>query len=168
MKCMNGNKYDIIILVHKLHNLMHPSLVILHADKSSEYADSIIYMDYIIPYRKGCQVVQGKLLALFHRSSYADTVETVEYLVVAVAAYLIFMVYESVMDIESGDEFRQYVSVLRKNGSESVKLRLLLTIDPYPVTLLKMFSDVLCKKFEILVEHRLRRYAEPYSFLILS
>ena len=78
--------------------------------------------------------------------------ETVEYFMVAVAAYLIFMVYESVVDIASGYEFRQKASVLRKYGLKPFELRLLFTVYPYPVSFFKTFPYILGKEFEILVE----------------
>ena len=47
---MYRNENDIIILVDQFHHLMHPFLVVFHADKAAEYSHSIIYMDNIIPY----------------------------------------------------------------------------------------------------------------------
>ena len=94
--------------------------------------------------------------------------ESVEYLMVAVAAYLIVVVNESVVDIESRNELRKYTSVLGENGLESFKLRLLLTVNPYSVSVLDPVSDIFCKKFEILVEYWLRGNVELDYILILT
>ena len=52
MKGMNRHKDNIIILIGKFHHLMHPALVILHSDKTSEHAHTIINVNYIVTYRK--------------------------------------------------------------------------------------------------------------------
>ena len=49
---MDGNEYDVIVLVCKLHDFMHPSLVVLHAHESSEYAHTVIDVDDVVPYCK--------------------------------------------------------------------------------------------------------------------
>ena len=94
--------------------------------------------------------------------------ETVEYLVVAVAADLVVVVYESVMDVASCDEFGKDVSVLGQDGPEPLELRLLFAVYSDPVSLFKALSDVLGKEFEVLVEYRLRGYIEFHCILILA
>ena len=61
---------------------MHPSLVVLHPYKTSEYTDTVIYMDHIVSYIESGKVIQGQLLAFFNRPPDTYPVETVEYLVV--------------------------------------------------------------------------------------
>ena len=168
MKSMYGNKYHIIIPVHKLHHLMHPPLVILHAYKTAEYTYSVVDMDYVIPYRERCKVIDSELLALLDSPSYAYTVEPVEYLMVAVAAYLVLMVDESVMYILFRYELRHYASVLRKDRLKPLELRLLFSIYAYPVAFLETLPYVFGKKLEILVEHRLRSDVELYGIFILT
>ena len=92
---------------------MHPSLIVLHTDETAENPYSVIDMDYIIPYCERRKVIDGKLLALLDRPSDAYAMETVEYLVVAVAADLVLMIDESVMDILPGYEFRKNRIILR-------------------------------------------------------
>ena len=134
MQGMNGHKHHIIILICQFDDFMHPALVILHAHQPPEDSHSIIYMDDIIPYRKGCKVVDRELFALLYSATYADPVESVEYLMVTIATYLVFMVDETVMNVAFHNKLRKYRIVLRKNGLESFQLRLLLSIDPDPVT----------------------------------
>ena len=168
MKRMYGNKYDVIVLICELHHLMHTSLVVLHPHKSAEYSHTIVDMDYIIPYRKRCKVIDGKLLALVDRPPYAHTMESVEYFMVTVAAYLVFMIYESVVYVAAGNEFRYHSPVLRKYGSQSFQLGLLLPVYPHPVSFLHALAYILGKELEILVEYRLGSYAEPDGILILT
>ena len=146
---------------------MHPSLVILHSDKTAEDTYSVIYMHYIITYRKRCKVIDGKLLAFIHSSSETYTMKTVEYLMVTVAADFVFMINESVMDVASRYEFRHHSPVLGKYGPQPLQLRLLLSIYPHPVSFIHTFADILREKFEILIENRLRSNAELDSILIL-
>ena len=39
---MHRNKDDVIVLVYELHHLVHTSLVVLHPDKTSEYAHTVV------------------------------------------------------------------------------------------------------------------------------
>ena len=94
--------------------------------------------------------------------------ETVEYLVVTVTAYFVFIVNESVMYILSCHELRHYTSVLRQNGLQSFQLRLLFAIDTYSEAFFQMLSYIFGKKLEILIEYRLRGDGKPYSIFILS
>ena len=91
---------------------MHPSLVILHPDKTAEDTYSVIDMYYIIPYRERSEVIDGQLLALLDRTSDGNPVEPVEDLMVTVTADLILMIYESVMDIALRNELRHYTGIL--------------------------------------------------------
>ena len=168
MKGMYGNKDHVVIPVHQLDYLMHPSLIILHSYKTAEYTHTIIDMDDVIPYRERCKVIYGQLLALLHASSYGDPVETVEDLMVTVAADLVFMVNESVMKVFLRNEFRHDAPVLGHYGLKPVQLGLLLSIYPYPVTFLQTLSYIFRQKLEVLVERRLRGDAELYGFLILT
>lgn len=72
------------------------------------------------------------------------------------------------MYILPSDKFRNITSVLGKDGLKPVKLRLLFSIYPHPVSVLQTFPYIFCKKFEILVEHRLWSDVEPDRILILT
>ena len=91
---------------------MHPSLVIPHTHQTSENTDSVVNMNYIITYRERCEVIYGKLLALLHSTPDCHPVEPVEDLMVTVAADLVLMIYESVMDIALRNELRHYTGIL--------------------------------------------------------
>ena len=52
MKRMHRHKNHIIVLIGKLHHFMHPSLIILHPDKTTKNTYTIVYMYYIITYRE--------------------------------------------------------------------------------------------------------------------
>ena len=147
---------------------MHPSLVIPHPDKTAEDTYSIVDMHYIIPYRKRRKVIDGKLFALLDGAPDSHPMEPVENLMVTVAADLVLMVYESIMDIALRNELGHDAGILGKDRLQPVQLRLFFAIDSHPVSFLKTFPDVLCKKFEVLVERRLWSYAELYGRLILS
>ncbi len=164
---MHGHEHDIIVLVCKLHDLMHPSLVILHAHKSPENADSIIYMHNIVTYGECCQVIYGKLLALFHRTPYAHPVETVENLMVTVAADLVVTVYESVVYIAAWNELRHDTGICGKYGTQPFKLGLLFPVYSDLIAFFKTLPYVFRKQFEILVEDGLRRNIEFYRFHVL-
>ena len=112
MKSMNRDKDDVIILIGQLYDLMHSALVIFHSHKTTEYTHTIIYMDNIITYSKRCKVIDGELLALFHCPSDTYTVEPVEDFVVAITADLVFIINETVMEITSGHELREYSTIL--------------------------------------------------------
>ena len=94
--------------------------------------------------------------------------ESVEYFMVAVAADLVIMVYESVVDIAVRDEFRHDARILHQNGLQPVQLRLLFTIDPDAVAFLQTLADVFGEKFEVLVEDRLGSYVETHRILSLT
>jgi hypothetical protein len=94
--------------------------------------------------------------------------ETVKNFVITVTAYLVLVVYESVMDILLLYEFGKDRVVLGQNGSQTLKLRRFLSINPYPVSILKVLSYVFGKKFEVLAANGLRNYAELDNLLVLS
>ena len=165
---MNRDKYHVIILISKLHYLMHPALVILHSHKTAEHTHTIVDMNDVITYSKRSQVIDSELLTLLYRPSDIYTMEPVEDLVVAIAADLVFIINETVMKIALSDEFRENTTILRKNGLKSLQLRLLFTIYPYSESSLYLSPDILGKKFEILIEHRLRGDAELDGLLVLT
>ena len=94
--------------------------------------------------------------------------ETVEYLVIAVAADLVLIVDEAVVDVAVGDELGHHSPVLGKDGSESLDLRLLLAVYPHSVTFLHTLPYIGGKEFEVLVEDRLRHDAELHRILVLA
>ena len=94
--------------------------------------------------------------------------ESVEYFMVAVAAYLGLMVNEAVMDIAARDEFRHDTAVLHKDRLKSLELRLLFSIYADSIAVFQVLSDILGQKFEILIEYRLRCNAELDAILILT
>ena len=96
---MHGHEYCIVVLVNQLHHFMKPSLVILHSHETSEHAYAMVYMDDVIPYIEGSEIVYRKLLAFLDASPYGDPVETVENFMIGIAAYPVIIVNESVMDI---------------------------------------------------------------------
>ena len=55
----------------------------------------MVYMDYVITYVKGAQVIEGKLLALFNCAADTDAVEPVKNFMVSLQAYLVLLIYES-------------------------------------------------------------------------
>ena len=55
----------------------------------------MVYMDYVITYVKGAQVIEGELLALFNRAADTDAVEPVKYFMVSVKTNLVLLIYES-------------------------------------------------------------------------
>ena len=87
---------------------------------------------------------------------------------VAVAAYLVVMVYESVMDVAMRNEFGHYAGILHQDGLQPVQLGLLFTIYSYTVAFLQALADVFGEKFEVLVEYRLGRYVEAHRILSLT
>ena len=94
--------------------------------------------------------------------------ESVEYFMVAVAADLVVMVYESVVDVAVRDEFGHNDGILGHDGFQPVQLGLLFTIYPDTITFLKALADVFRQKFEILVEDWLGSYVEADSILSLA
>ena len=110
---MYGNEYHIVILISKLHDLMHPAPIILHPDQTSEHTHTVVDVNNIITYCKRCKVVDCELFTLLHRPSDADTMESVEYLMIAIAADLIVIVYETIMKITARYEFWKNTSILR-------------------------------------------------------
>ena len=168
MKCMDGNKDHISVLICKFHYFMHPALVVLHTHETSEDTDAVVDMDYVVPYREGRKVVDGQLLALLDRPADADAVETVENLMVGVATDFVFMVYETVVYVLSGNKLGKYGVVLRKYGLESVEMRLLFSVYPDPVATFEGLPYIFGKKFEILVEYRLRGYIELDRIFVLT
>ena len=86
--------------------------------------------------------------------------ETVEDLVIAVAAYLVVMVDESVMYVLSRHEFRKDGIVLGENGLESLELGLLVSVYPDPIARFETLPYIFRKQLEILIERRLRGYVE--------
>ena len=87
---------------------------------------------------------------------------------VTVAAHLVLMVNETVVDVALWNEFRQYAAVLGQYGANSFQLRLLLTIYPYPVPFFHLPSYIFCKKLEVFIEGWLRAYVESHGLFILT
>ena len=126
---MYGDEYYIAVLISEFHNLLHPSHIVPHTDKTSENTHSVVYMHYIVPYVESVKVIQRELFALVHRTPKANPVETVEYFVVGIAANLIFGVNETVVDVAAAYELRYYASVLQEDGTETLKLGFLFAVD---------------------------------------
>ena len=68
IECMYGDEYYIAVLISKFHNLLHPSHIVPHTDKTTENAHSVVYMHNIIPYIESIKVIEGELFALVHRT----------------------------------------------------------------------------------------------------
>ena len=109
---MNGYEYDVIVLIGNFHNLVYSSPVIAHSHETSEYSYTVINMYHVIAHIERIQVIESQLLTLFHRPSYRDSVEAVEYLVVGIDADLVVVINETVVQGFSAYEFRQYASAL--------------------------------------------------------
>ena len=163
---MHGNEDHVPVLVHQLHHLMHPTLVIPHSHQSSEYADTMVYMDYVVAYIEGTQVIESKLLALLHAAAYGHPVEAVEYLVVGVAAYSRLVVNEAVMQVLARLEFRKQAIVLRKNRTQPVQLSFFFSVYDDLVTALYPASYVRLQQFEVLVENGLGTDFETYRIRV--
>ena len=73
-------------------------------------------MDYIVSYIEGTEIVESELLALVHGPSETYSVESVENLMVGIAAYFVFRIYETVVNIAFSYKFRDDSSVLNENG----------------------------------------------------
>ena len=164
---MDGYEHHVAVLIHQLHHLMHPPFVVLHPDKASEYTYTMVDMDHIITYVESGKVIQCKLLALFHRPADTHPVETVENLMVGIAAYFVFMVYEAGVDILPGNEFRNQAFILRKYGFEPFDLGFLFTENEHPVSVFNILPYIGRKYLEILVENRLRRNTELYNLIVV-
>ena len=68
--------------------------------------------------------------------------EAVENLVVGVTAYFVIIVYETVVDILSFDEFRQMALILQKYALKPIQLGFFLTKDQYAVTVVGLFPYI--------------------------
>ncbi len=88
--------------------------------------------------------------------------ETVEDFVVSVTAYFILPVDKSAVYAVRRNEFGNISLVLQKYAFESFELGTLFPEDADLVSVEHFSSDVFGKKFEILVEYRLRTYAEGH------
>ena len=152
MESMYGNEYGIIVLVRDLDDFMYTPLVVTHPHQTSEYAYSVIYMDHIVSYIEGIKVIYSQLLALLDGTSYAYSLETVEYLMIGIAAYLVLGIDESLMDGLSGNEFWNKTAVLRQNGLDTFELRSLVSVYENLISALDPASHIRGKKLEILVE----------------
>ena len=94
--------------------------------------------------------------------------ETVEYFVVGVAANLVLLVYESVVDILALYEVGYKASVLGKNRQDTVQLGFLFAVDVNLVAVFYLFAYIFGKNFEVLVEYRLGSYIEFNRINILA
>ena len=122
----------------------------------------MIDMHDVIAHVESTEVVECQLFALVHRTPEAHPVETVEYFMVGVAAYLVLRVDESVVEILAGNELRYDAAVLQEYGTKPSELGLLLTGNVYLVLGLHLRTDVGGQEFEVLVEYRLGRDGEYY------
>ena len=93
--------------------------------------------------------------------------ESVEDFMVGVTAYLVFIVYKAFMYAASAYELRLRTPFFIQDGTDSVSLGWFFTEYIDFVTVFYFGSDVRHKKFEILVENRLRCKREDYLLLIL-
>ena len=152
---MYRHEHYISVLICYFHYLPHAALFIVHAHQAAENAYAVVNVHNVIPEIEGVQVVDGELLALFHRTPDANPVETVEYLVVCVARDLRIFIHESLMDILPFHKLRQYSSLARNNGLYPVQLGGLLSIYIYFVSRFFLAADIIFKQVEVLVEARL-------------
>ena len=162
---MDGNEDHVAVLVGEFNHFLHAAHVVTHPHQASENAHSVVYMDYVIPYVESAQIVESKLLALVNCAPEAHSVESVEYLVIGVAANLVLGVDEAVVDVLPLNELGDEASVLDEDGAHPFQLRLLLAVNVHFVTVLHPGAYVRGQKLEILVENRLRGYGETYLFV---
>ena len=115
MKGMDGDKYYITILIRYLDNLLDASSIVLHPHKTTENSNAVIDMDHVVSHIEGTQIINSQLFTLLNTSSYAYPVESVEYFVVGVTTYLIFRIYETLVNVSLAYKFRNYAAVLEKD-----------------------------------------------------
>ena len=158
---MDRYENNVSAAVHEFYNLAHPAFVILHLHKAAEYAHTVVYMHYIISKVEGTEVVKGELLGFFYAAAEAHTVEAVEYFMIGIDTYFVFLVYVSGMDVLFLDELgKDGVFVLEHDGAEAFQLGLLFTYYIYFIAAFPFASDIGNEKFEVLVENGLRGYLE--------
>ena len=144
---------------------MHPSLVVSHPDKPTEHPHTMVDVHDVVPDVERSQIIKCQLLALLNRPPDTHSVETVENLMVRVAADFIVPVDESGMNVLPGDKTRHKPAVLDQNGLQTLDLRILLTEYENLVPILHVLPDVSGEKLEVLVEHRLGSYVERNGIL---
>ena len=110
MKGVDRDENHVIVLIHQLHHLIHPSFVVPHSHQTAEYTHSVVDMYNVVPYIESTQVIESQLFTLFNSTPEADPVEAVENLVVGVAADLVLIVNETPVNILSDDELREQAS----------------------------------------------------------
>ena len=162
MERVHGKEDGVIVLEHKFHHLVHTAPVVLHPDQSSENADSVIYMHYVVAYIEGTQFVDGKLFALFDAAAHPHPVEAVEYLVVRIYAATALVVYETVVQVLAFDHFRHRSLFGEYYASESFQLRAFFSVYIYLISLFEPVFYILYQQVEILVERRLRTDVKAY------
>ena len=166
---MDRNEDHVIVPVHQFHNLMDTAFIVRHLHETAENTHTMVDMDDVIADIEGAQVVERQLLGLFHRTTDTHPMEAVEYFVIGIAANPILIVDESRMDVLPLDELRQErMLVLQHDGTETLKLRFLLTVDVDLVIVLQASTDVGQKEFKVLVEDRLRRNIESNAVHTLA
>ena len=165
---MNRDEHHVSVLVHQFHNFMHPPLIIFHPYETAKNSHSMIDVNHVVADVESSKVVQGELLALFHCTADADPVETIEYLMIRIAADLVFMVDESGMDVLSCHEFRNQSLILDQDRPKPLYLGILFTEYVDLVPAFDVLADIDRKEFEILVESRLRRDVEFYNIIIVN
>ena len=169
MQGVHGDEHHVTAVVHQFHHLMHPAEVVLHLHQAAEDTHAVVDVHHIISQVEGAEVVQGKLLALFHGTADAHTVETVEDFMVGVPAYLVFMVDEAGMDVLLLYELRKDgILILQHDGTETLQLAFLLSIYIYLVSVFHLGADIRKEQFEALVENRLRGDVELHGRHIFS
>ena len=149
---VHRDENDVSILVGQFHYFFVAALVVLHPHQASEYTYAVVDVNHVVAYVYGVEVVDCQLLVLLDGTAHLHALETVEYLVVGIAADLVFVVYEAIVNILSRYEFRQQAAVLEKDGAQSFQLGLLFAVDKYFVSILKAGAYVRRQEFEVLVE----------------
>ena len=116
---------------------------------------------------RNIEIAELTCMNLFQHLPYAHPVETVENLMVTVAAAPVVTVYESVVYIAAWNELRHDTGICGKYGTQPFKLGLLFPIYPDLIAFFKTLPYVFRKQFEILVEDGLRRNIEFYRLHVL-
>ena len=162
---MHRHEYNVAVLVGDFYHFADPALVVMHAYQASENSYSVVDVDHVVSYVEGIEVVDGKLLALFHAAAYAHPVETVENFVVGVDRGFGILVHESVMDVLSFHELGKYSSLAGDDEFYPVQLGRFFAVDIHLVSGFRLAPDVFLEKVEILVETGLGRDVEALRIL---
>ena len=161
---MYGYENHVAVAIIDFHDFPGLAVVVVHFNKTAEYAYAMVDVNYIVANVEGIQFVNRKLLCFFHAAAHGNTVETVENLMVGVETLSRIGVYESAVDILTLYEIRDDTYFRGNGGTEPFYLRILFAEYAYMESLFRLFPDVRGEQFVVLVEDGLRGNLEVYGF----